>query len=301
MFDGRAARVDEFEALTVRWRAAVDQAEMDEARRLGDEAVSLAAEIGDPALRRRAECNRAQILIELGEGDSVVASLRQVLTESREPETSFWTAYGLARAYDIKHETRKATFYVRLAKHHLSAVTNRQAHFAAHNQAGCMLLGDSRFEDASAEFETALSVGSSTFWEAFAQDNLGYCYVVMGRFAEGMSYLYRSLRTLRHAGHSYVRYPHLALSLAHLDLARPASAARHGRKALDLSNEAGDGESAKMALYLLGETAKHTGNYALARSYFDSLQARFYPENPRLPDALLTVDTRQMVNLKAQV
>ncbi len=42
MFDGRAARVDEFEALTVRWRAAVDQAEMDEARRLGDEAVSLA-------------------------------------------------------------------------------------------------------------------------------------------------------------------------------------------------------------------------------------------------------------------
>lgn len=289
-----------FDELMLRWREAAEGGRLAEAIGFADRAVLVAAELGDAALARRAECNRAQILIELGEGDSVLASLRAILAESREPETSFWTAYNLVRAYDLKRESKKAEFYLRMAKHHVEQVADPRARFAARNLSGCMLLAESRFDEAREEFESALAAGSSPVWDALVRDNLGYCYVILGRFEEGLRELYRSVRCLQRISPGNARFPRLALALAYLDLDRHARALRHGRVALTLAEAEGDRESAKMALYLLGETAKQVGDYALARSYFGVLQTRYYPENPRLADVLLTVDTRQLVNLKAQ-
>lgn len=290
----------EFERLMARWREAAEDGNLKEALTFADEAVAFAAAAGDDALRRRAACNRAQILIELGEGDSVLGTLREILATSREPETSFWTAYNLVRTYDLKHEKRKAQFYLGTAKHHLAAVTNPRARFAARNLSGCMLLAESRFEEARAEFCGALDVGSTVVWEALVRDNLGYCCVVLGRLDEGLRHLYRSLRVLRRVSPSYARFPRLALSVAYLDLGRLERAARHGRAALTAADAEGDPETAKMALYMLGEIAKQAGDFSLARTYFGVLQVRYYPENARLADVLLTVDARHLVNLKAQ-
>jgi len=297
MSEGAGAR---FEALTARWRQAVDSGLLERALELSDEALSTAEETHDAALIRRARCNRAQILIELGQGDSVLPALRALLTESRETDTSFHSAYALARAYDLKGDRAKALFYARIAQGHAVRTGHDEFVCWSHNLLGCIYLAESRFEQALAEFETALAVGASPVREALVRDNLGYCLVVLGRIQEGLVHLYRSVRTLRRLSPAYARLPHLALSVAFLDLNRLQRAVRHGRAALNAADAEGDGESAKMALYLLGEAAKQAGDYSLARTYFGVLQTRYYPENSRLADVLLTVDTRQLVNLKAQ-
>ncbi len=290
----------EFERLVMRWRNAAEDGNLRDALTFADEALAFATAARDEALVRRAACNRAQILIELGEGDSVLGTLRDILATSREPETSFWTAYNLVRTYDLKREKRKAQFYLSTAKHHLAAITNPRARFAALNLAGCMLLAESRFEEARTEFSSALEVGSTPVWEALVRDNLGYCCVVLGRLDEGLRHLYRSLRVLRRVSPAYARLPRLALSVAYLDLGRLERAGRHGRAALTGADAEGDCETAKMALYMLGEIAKQAGDFSLARTYFGVLQVRYYPENARLADVLLTVDARHLVNLKTQ-
>jgi len=297
MSEGAVAR---FEELTARWRQAVDSGLLDRALELADEAVAAATLCDDAALVRRANCNRAQILIELGQGDSVLAALRGLLTESRETETSFHGSYALARAYDLKGDRAKAMFYARIAHGHAVATGHDEFVCWSHNLLGCIYLAESWFEKALREFEAALEVGASPVREALVRDNLGYCLVVLGRIAEGLPHLYRSVRTLRRLSPAYARLPHLALSVAFLDLNRLQRATRHGRAALAVADAEGDGEAAKMALYLLGEVAKQAGDYSLARTYFGVLQTRYYPENTRLADVLLTVDTRQLVNLKAQ-
>ena len=292
--------VRRFEEITARWREAVDAGLLDQARTLAEEALAVAEESQEPPLVRRARCNRAQILIELGEGDSVLGVLRGLLTESREPDTTFHSAYALARAYDLKGDRAKALFYARIAQGHALTATNPEFVCWAHNLLGCIYLGESHFEKALHEFEAALAAGASPVREALVRDNLGYCLVVLGRIPEGLPHLYRSVRVLRRLCPAFARLPHLALSVAFLDLNRLQRATRHGRAALHSADAEGDREAAKMALYLLGEVAKQAGDYSLARSYFGVLQTRYYPENSRLADVLLTVDTRQLVNLKAQ-
>ena len=288
-----------FEELTARCRIAVESGLLQDAMTLADDAVEVAQTLG-AAAQRRAQCNRAQILIELGEIDSVIAPLRQLLTESREVETSFRAAYGLARAYDLKSDHAKAHFYLRIAKGHAAASGNAEFQRWAHNLSGCLLIAESRFSEAVIELELALSTPSAiSVWRAFVEDNLGYCYVVLGRQAEGLQLLYRSWVTLRRAPGGLARFPRLALCYAYLEADRLPRAERHGRAALAAADDAGDRETAKMALYLLGEVAKQKDDIALARAYFGMLQVRFYPSNSDLADVLLHVDARQLVNLKA--
>lgn len=297
MIEGAAAR---FEALTAECKAAVEAGQLAAALALSEQALAVAETLAEAAPLRRALCNRAQILIELGDGDSVLAPLRQVLNHSRETETSFRAAYGLARAYDLKGDRSKAYFYAGIARGHARTDGNPEFIRWSHNLYGCLLLAESRFDEARAELETALATQSSVaVWEAFVQDNLGYCYVVLGRYQEGLRLLYRSIWTLRRAPGGLHRFPRLALCYAHLELGHLPRAERHGRAALAAADDQGDRETAKMALYLLGEIGKQNGDVALARAFFAMLQLRFYPDQPQLADVLLQVDARRMVNLKA--
>jgi tetratricopeptide (TPR) repeat protein len=289
-----------FEALTARWRRAVDDGALDEALRLADEALAEAQRTGDEALVQRAQCNRAQVAIELGQAESVLPMLRGLLTDSRELETRFHSAYALARAYDLKGDRTKARFYARIAQGHAVATGSAELVCWSFNLSGCLFLAESRFTEACEDFERALATHSRVpLREAALQDNLGYCYVVLGRHREALPLLYRSIWTLRRASGGLHRFPRLVLCYAHLELSNLDRAERHGRRALAAAEAHGDRELAKMALYLLGEVAKEMDDLALARTYFGLLQLRFYPDNPRLPDVLLQVDARQLVNLKA--
>lgn len=93
--------------------------------------------------------------------------------------------------------------------------------------------------------------------------------------------------------------PHLDLCFALLEIGRFRHAVRHGTRALALAEEAGEPDSVKQALFLLGEATHQVAGAHEAREYFQRLQERYFPEASYLTDILLTVDVRKLINLKA--
>ena len=55
----------------------------------------------------------------------------------------------------------------------------------------------------------------------------------------------------------------------------------------------------KLALFLMGSVEKAGGDVQAAYNYFERLQREFYPEVPNLPEMMLVVDARKVVNLRA--
>jgi hypothetical protein len=68
---------------------------------------------------------------------------------------------------------------------------------------------------------------------------------------------------------------------------------------LALAEEFADEEALKNTLYLLGEAVNLTGDAARARALFSRLQRDYFPRNGFIPDFLLAVDVRKLVNLRA--
>lgn len=117
---------------------------------------------------------------------------------------------------------------------------------------------------------------------------------------EGLRLIYRSLRTFRREGAvQYSMLPHLDLCFAHLELKRSASAKRHGERALELARRYDDTATIKSSLFLLGHVALLEADKEAARHCFAELGQRFYPDQVGLTDLLMSVDLRQVVNLRA--
>ena len=91
----------------------------------------------------------------------------------------------------------------------------------------------------------------------------------------------------------------LDLAFALLETAHARHAGRHAARALVLAEKFEDADARKNALYLLGAAAVATGDRVGARRHFERLQQGFYPEADYLPELLLHVDVRELVNLKA--
>ena len=130
--------------------------------------------------------------------------------------------------------------------------------------------------------------------------NVGYCRVVSGNVAGGLDRIYRSVRELVRLGarrHEMLARLDLAYSLLEARAARHAG--RHAERALALGREFGDTAAEKNALYLGGAAASANGDEIGARRRFAELQGAFFPDADYLPEMLLRVDVRQLVNLKA--
>jgi tetratricopeptide (TPR) repeat protein len=91
---------------------------------------------------------------------------------------------------------------------------------------------------------------------------------------------------------------HLDLAYAYLEIRRPRPAIRHAARALDLARHFKDEANVKNSLYLLGEAWHLHGDDAEARRHFEQLADR-YDNLPFIADFLLSVDVRQMINLRA--
>jgi hypothetical protein len=89
------------------------------------------------------------------------------------------------------------------------------------------------------------------------------------------------------------------LCYGHLELGRFETAERHGRRGLELAEKIGESDWIKNALYLLGEAAVLAGADGRAYAWFHELQRRYYPAQSHLPDLLLSVDIRKLINLRA--
>jgi len=291
-----------FEDLLAQANRAIVAGQLAEAETVLEAALAHARESGDRREIDRAFCSHASLAIELGHGEGHIKELREILLRNSDHESCFLAAYGIARAYDFSKSYKKALFYARIARDRAEVLERREWMASAYNQIGNLLVVESFFEEACREYEQALELvpADSEIRRALYEDNLGYCYIVQGRLEEGFRLLFQSYRTLRRAGAKrYSVHPRMALCFAYLEVGRPARALRCGREALEIAEEVGYWDATKNLLYLLGEAANLNGDLLLARSYFTRLQREFYPEAGYLPDFLLAIDVRKLINLKA--
>jgi tetratricopeptide (TPR) repeat protein len=290
------------EDLRARAQRAIVAGQLAEAEAVLEAALLRAEESGDRREIDLAFCSRASLAIELGHGETYIKELREILLRNSDHESCFLAAYGIARAYDFSRAFKKALFYARIARDRAEILGRQEWLASAYNQIGNLLVVESFFEEACHEYEHALELApaDSEIRRALFKDNLGYCYIIQGRHAEGFRLLFESYRALRRLG--AVRYsvgPRVSLCFAYLEVGRPERALLCGRPALETAQAEGQKEYVKNLLYLLGEAANLAGDVNLARSYFSRLQREFYPGAGYLPDFLLAIDVRKLINLKA--
>ena len=222
--------------------------------------------------------NFAYATLSLGSGDDEVPRLREILLRGEDPANCRLAAYNISRFHESRKDFKKSLFYARIARDRSELLGRLDWIASSHNQIGNALLADSLIDEASWHYETALSLyREPSIRRALMLDNLGYCRVLQNRLRESYSLVY----------------------LAHLESGRPRQAERHGRKALALAESAGDINSTKNALYLLGEAASLQGDSSKARGYFSRLQETFFPDQTYLPSFLMAIDVRKLINLRA--
>jgi tetratricopeptide (TPR) repeat protein len=291
------------------WRLAETAKEagrLDEAWAHYAASLQVAQQHGDEDLVDRAFCNQAAVAIALGRADGraedPVPRLCAILLRNRSQVNAFLAANHIARACELRRDHVKGLFYARIALERAEALGRAEWLAAAHNQVANLQLADSSFEDAAAGYRRAL--GLVTQVDSPRQltylANLGYCDVVLGRTRDGLALLHRCLRTARrNAWERLEMIARIDLCYGHLELGRFDHAERHGRKGLRLAEAIGETDWVKNALYLLGEAAVLNGAANRAYAWFHELQRRFYPQQTSLPDILLSVDVRKLINLRA--
>lgn len=292
----------DFEDLKQRGHQAVEAGELEEAAEIFDRALELAREHGDPRLIDLAVCNRAAVAIVLGHGKPELPQLREILVRNGDPVNCRLAAYNIARYFELAKNFKKALFYARIARERAEQQARLDWVASSHNLVGNILLAESQLAEACTEFEKALALmpEDPTVWRARILDNLGYCRILQQRYPEGYALLYESLRLLRrYSAGRYQISTRLDLCFAHLETGRYGHARRQGTVALSLAEAAGETDSIKNALYLLGEAASLSGDTAAAREHFSRLQREFFPEAGYLTGFLLAVDVRKLVNLHA--
>ena len=302
---------EDFETLRDRGRDLLAQGSYREAAAVYRQAVQVATAASESDLVDAALCGWGAAETELGNGVEVMPELRRILLGSEVDDNCWLASYTLARAHELEGQIRKALFYARLSHHHSAHAQRPGLTGLSHNLLGNLLVAEGREADAAAEYRTALrhAEDSPLTWTAGAETNLGYCLLVgavrskgfrRGRMREGLRLIYRSIRTFRREGAvQYSMLPHLDLCFAHLELHRAATARRHGQRALALAKQYDDPAAIKNSLYLLGHVALQEGDSETARQYFGELGHRFYPDQAGLTDVLMSLDLRQVVNLRA--
>jgi tetratricopeptide (TPR) repeat protein len=289
-----------FEELRSRGERAVRLGKLEEAETHFDQAVDWAREHGEPRQVDLGVCNRAAVAIELSHGEGELPRLREILLRN-DPYNCQLAAYNISRHYELTKNYKKSLFYARIALDRAQVLGRREWLAASHNLIGNTLLAESFIEKASDEYRKALELSPDlTAARGQILDNLGYCRILQGRYKEGYSLLYASLRLLRrHGARRQEISARLDLSFAHLETGRYRLSQRHAMTALDLAESLGESDSVKNALYLLGDVANLSGDIDTALAYFNRLHREFFPEAAYLPEFLLAVDIRKLVNLHA--
>lgn len=272
------------------------------ALRCCEEALAWATEHEDSALWDRAYCNRCAALLELGELDDSLSELRHIVLRQPNGETGFLAAYTVACAYEQRRSYEQSLFYARIARDRALRLQRPSWVSWTHNHVGNVLLVQSYFDQACEEYELALKLMplEPCIERALILDNLGYCRFIQGEYREGFRLLFESLRTLvRHDSPRFRAIAALTLAFGYLEIGKLRPARRHAEAALRIARELGDDGTLKKTYYMLGEIYHQLGFNDRARDFFTRLQRDYFPDAPHVPELLMAIDVRSMVNLKA--
>ena len=293
-----------YEALRAEIMAQITNGELDRALELSNEALTLARRTEDTHLIDSALCNRAGLLVNRGEGHSVVSDLRRILMRSPEPLVRFQAAWALGVFHELEEDLEKSRFYSQTALRYAELHGDSASLATAHNRMANLNLLSSYFEPALESYLKALEIQGEheSLETAKILSNTGYCQAVLGEHFPAFRSLTRSLRMLRRIrAEHWLHRPMLGLSYTYLEMGRYERAARHASRALANAEDGGHYHETyvKNALYLLGEAEKHCGRNAAAFECFTHLQERFYPDQPSIIDVLMATDIRKLINLMA--
>lgn len=298
--------LDEFEQLQADGQAAFKAGRLEEAEEILSRAVAWAEAEEVPQRIDLAFCNLCAVRVAYDgvqplDGQAM-NRLREILVRNQDQTNSRLAAYNLCRAYEMRKENRKGLFYARIALDRSLLLGRRDWVGSCHNQIGNFLVAQSNFEEAAGEYRCALECHPSEAVErcAIIEVNLAYCFLMRGDRQTAFRSLYRCLRTLRRLGAQRGQmFAHIDLCFAHLEAGRHRDALRHGERGLALAETLGEADSAKNALYLLGQASHLLGDEGAARHYFRRLAEEFYPGSSGIADFLLAVDVRKLINLRA--
>lgn len=302
MHESPSEGMSRFEELWAKGQKAVQDRRLADAEGFFAQAADGARERGEDRNADAAQCAFAAVVIQLGRGAAELPALRRILLRNDDQANCRLAAYNISLHYEWAKDYKKSLFYARIALDRAKLLDRADWLASSHNQIGNALLGESRIEEATAEYECSLELAPAGHDAARAQifGNLGYCRVLQRRFAEGYRLLYESLALQRRFGtETHQVIVRLDLCFAHLETGRYRHALRQGRVALQMAERLGHDELLKNALYLVGEAANLGGDIDRAQRTFTRLQRDFYPDNPHLPNFLLAVDVRKLVNLHA--
>lgn len=291
----------DFEQLRKSYMELVERGELDRALELCDQALEWALQHGDTDTQDLAICNRSSVLIQKGQGESVIRELQRVLMASQNPRNRYLAAYNISQHYDLLKNFSKSAFYARLALDYAEKTDSKHLVGHSHNRLASILVADSRFDEAQEHFELALALldREPLSEHGIVLTNIGYCLLVQNRLYEGLEQLLKARKLYIRTGfrwsiaHSQLR---LALCYGYIEIDRPHRARLHGVAALAAAQEAENDDLIKKCLYLLGEAEKLVGDEEAAYACFADLQS-YYPETPHLPELLMGMETHRLINI----
>lgn len=297
----------DFDRLQALGQEALDQERMEEALGFYRRALTWAEERRDQTPTDLAFCNVCAVNIQLRAAYQPLTMeemqrLREILMRNEDGVNCRLAAYNLSRVYEHLKESRKGLFYARIALDRSNHLARPDWIASSHNQIGNLLVMQSFFENGAGEYASALALlpARETARRAQIGINVAYCHLMLGRRGHAFELLYSCLRTLRREGVQRGQmFAHLDLCYCHLEVERYRDALRHGLKSLALAEQLGEDDTVKNSLYLVGQATHLLGNDGDAEGYFSRLQERFYPGSSGIPEFLMAIDVRKMINLRA--
>jgi tetratricopeptide (TPR) repeat protein len=277
--------------------AKVRSGALEEALDLYDAARAVAT---DDDARELLTINKADALIALDRTGPEVQALPAILMRRRNPRNSFLAAYALLYKHRSSGEIKRAMFYGQIANEIAIEANEPFWKIATLNELGVAYEIDSVFEQAIECFEEAIATiaelenpAEHELSYGLALENLGAAKLQVGRTAEGIDDILRSMPSLQSP--VAIAEAHIDLCYGYLDLQQFDVARRHGESGLEMAT---DERQTRNAHYLLGEACYKSDDIETAEWHFDEL-ARFYPQFRNLKSLLFAIDLRSMLNLKS--
>jgi len=250
--------------------------DLDGAMAAGQQALALAAELGDGALQAEAFHNLGQVYNDLGDFGRAAELLRRNVdgtdSESGVPRidqrirSQAWLAYTLSRLGVFAEGRRYGEEALRLA----TMEDRVYGPFAAHGCLGFLYLAQGDLEPAIRVLEPGLALcrasGERVWFRAIAA-NLGSAYALQGRLAEGRALLEEGIsegiRTGALQNHSlWVTQLSEVYHLA----GQCEEAWQHARQALDLARQHKERANEVLALHQLGDVQAHAAPPEVAQA-----------------------------------
>jgi len=259
--------------------------------------------IGEPALEDAADLNVAMVLLQLGQAARGEEGLREILLRTSDPRMEFNAAYYLASSLRAQARHEKAQTYAVRALDRARRLRSDSLIAAAEMLLGNILLAQSYTDAALEHYHVALEIREretedNRYSLAILLENIGYCLMLGGDPANGITHVDRALELATEVGDRRCEAECLQdLCYGHLLAEDLVRAAGFGERGLELAREQRYDDVRENCHYLLGEIRGRLGDDDARDEHFESLQ-ELHPELPFLRDFLCAVDVTRIITLK---